>query len=160
LLRGYPLDGELCDIPGQGPIPVSLIDDLIAKGNYLLAVAFTRKQKVEDVYQHRRRPNTHQKTALELIFPECTVKGCTTRHGLQYDHRQDWIKTHYTVLDGLDGLCQHHHKLKTHKNWALTTGRGKRDLVPPDDPRHPRHNHTTTDNTTTTTSGADPPAAA
>ena len=138
LLRGYPLEGELCDIPGLGQIPVSLIDDLVAQGNVFVAAALTRAVEVKSVYHHGRRPNAHQTTALELIFPGCTVKGCAVRHGLQYDHRDDWIKTHYTVLDGLDGLCGHHHHLKTHKGWALVDGTGKRHFVPPDDPRHPR----------------------
>lgn len=139
LLRGYPLEGELCDIPGYGPIAVSLIEDLMATGNVFIAVAFMKALEVKSVYHHGRRPNAYQKTALELIYPECAVKGCNVRYGLQYDHREDWVKTHYTVLDLLDGLCQHHHKLKTHKGWALVEGRGKRDFVPPDDPRHPRN---------------------
>jgi hypothetical protein len=42
------------------------------------------------------------------------------------------------VFDQLDGLCSHHHDLKTIDNWALVDGRGKREFVPPHDPRHPR----------------------
>jgi hypothetical protein len=54
-------------------------------------------------------------------------------------HRLDWADTHYTVLDLLDVLCVHHHKLKTREGWALITGTGKRPFVPPADPRHPKH---------------------
>jgi hypothetical protein len=41
--------------------------------------------------------------------------------------------------DLLDKLCRFHHRLKTNEGWALVEGTGKRDFVPPDDPRHPRH---------------------
>ncbi|HEX4863836.1 MAG TPA: DUF222 domain-containing protein [Acidimicrobiales bacterium] len=137
LLRGVALEGELCEIKGYGPVPVSLIEDLIASGNAWLAAALTQAEEVKGISHARRRPNTAQKTALEFIYPECAVRACNVRGGLQADHREDWAKTHFTALDLLDSLCRHHHALKTHKGWALVEGRGKRDFVPPDDPRHP-----------------------
>ena len=60
---------------------------------------------------------------------------------LERDHREDWSKTKFTVLDFLDLLCHHHHALKTRSNWGLVEGRGKRAFVPPGDPRHPHHAH-------------------
>ena len=139
LLRGVALEGELCEIKGYGPVPISLIENLIATGNAWLAAALTQAEQVKSVSRPRRRPNTAQKTALEFIYPECAVRGCNVRGGLQTDHRQDWAKTHFTALDLLDSLCRYHHGLKTHQGWALVEGRGKRVFVPPDDPRHPRH---------------------
>ncbi|MGH9125348.1 MAG: hypothetical protein ACRDZ8_11570, partial [Acidimicrobiales bacterium] len=50
-----------------------------------------------------------------------------------------WADTHITLLEWLDLLCTHHHRLKTIYGWALIAGTGKRAFVPPDDPRHPRH---------------------
>ncbi len=69
------------------------------------------------------------------------MKGCPSVAFLETDHRVDWARSHATVLDLLDRMCTHHHDLKTRENWALVAGRGKRDFVPPDDPRHPRHAH-------------------
>jgi hypothetical protein len=43
------------------------------------------------------------------------------------------------MLEMLDRLCRYHHRLKTTKGWALVEGTGKRDFVPPEDPRHPRY---------------------
>jgi len=43
------------------------------------------------------------------------------------------------MLELLDRLCRYHHRLKTTKGWALVEGSGKRDFVPPEDPRHPRY---------------------
>jgi len=37
----------------------------------------------------------------------------------------------------LDRLCRYHHRLKTTMGWALVEGSGRRDFVPPEDPRHP-----------------------
>jgi hypothetical protein len=53
--------------------------------------------------------------------------------------REEWRKTHHTRLDEGDGLCGHHHDLKTHFGWALIEGTGKRPMVPPDDSRHPKN---------------------
>jgi hypothetical protein len=86
-----------------------------------------------------RRPNASQRTALQWLYPSCANQGCSAQARLDYDHRLDWADSHFTVLDLLDRLCGHCHALKTRKNWALVDGRGKRPLVPPDDPRHPRN---------------------
>lgn len=137
LLRGFPLDGEMCELDGAGPVPVSVIRQLLAHDATILAIALTRGRRVQGVYHHRRHPSAHQRTALELLYPTCAASGCSARIGLQADHRIDWTRTHYTVLDYLDRLCPHHHGLKTRSNWALVEGSGKRPFVPPTDPRHP-----------------------
>jgi hypothetical protein len=88
----------------------------------------------------RRRPNEYQKSALDWLFPTCAATGCGTRCCfLETDHREDWASTHIIMLELLDRLCRYHHSLKTTKGWALVEGSGKRDFVPPDDPRHPRY---------------------
>lgn len=138
LLRGFPLDGELCEIPGHGPVPVSVIEDLIATENPFIIGLLTRGQALTGVYHHGRHPNAHQRSALDFLHPTCAVKGCSSKAGLQYDHREDFHKTRITAFDLLDRLCRHHHDLKTHHGWGLVQGRGKRAFVPPDDPRHPR----------------------
>jgi hypothetical protein len=138
LLRGVPLEGELCEIVGYGPIPISVIEQLLAHESAFIVGVLTKSKHLLGVYHHGRRyPNTYQKSALDFIYPTCAVTGCSARIGLQSDHRHDYAKTHYTVLDFLDRLCPHHHGLKTRKGWALEEGTGKRALVPPDDPRHP-----------------------
>lgn len=139
LLRGYPIEGETCDCPGYGPIPVSLVHDLMAAGQARLAGFITKGKELRAVHLERRHPNEYQKAALDYLYPVCAVKGCNTRAGLEADHREDWSRTHYTVIDLLDYLCWHHHQLKSRNGWALVDGHGKRDFVPPDDRRHPRH---------------------
>ena len=141
LLRGHPVEGEVCEIAGFGPVAVSAVRELLDTGDPFLAAVVTKGEQVVGVAHLGRRPKSHQQTALEWLFPGCTVKGCPSVSFLQTDHRVDWARSHLTVLDLLDRLCTHHHDLKTRGNWALVAGRSKRDFVPPDDPRHPRNAH-------------------
>jgi hypothetical protein len=139
LLRGVASQGELCEIAGYGPIPVSVVQDLMANDNPFVVGVLTKSEQTQGIYHHGRSPTSHQKSALDFLYPSCAAKGCAARAHLQSDHREDWHKTKFTVFDLLDRLCPHHHRLKTHQAWALVEGTGKRDFVPPHDPRHPRH---------------------
>jgi hypothetical protein len=139
LLRGYPIDGEICEIAGYGPIAVTAATAIITSGDAFLAAIVTQGQQVLGVSHYGRKALAHQATALEWINPTCAVDGCTQHTRLETDHRDPWANTKLTLLDLLDRLCDHHHDLKTRKNWALTPGHGKRPFVPPTDPRHPNN---------------------
>jgi hypothetical protein len=69
----------------------------------------------------------------------CTREGCTRSQRLENDHREEWHKTKHTRLDETDPLCGHDHHLKTNHGWSLVKGKGRRRMVPPDDPRHPKY---------------------
>jgi hypothetical protein len=138
LLRGVPLEGELCEIAGYGPVPVSVVEDLLATENPFIIGILTKGQALTGVYHHGRHPNAYQRSALDFLYPTCAVERCSSREGLQYDHREDFAKTKITAFDLLDRYCGYHHGKKTRDGWALVDGRGKRAFVPPDDPRHPR----------------------
>ena len=137
LLRGVALEGELCEIAGYGPVPVSVVEDLVATESPFIVGLLTKGQALVGVYHHGRHPNAHQRSALDFLYPTCAVQGCSSRAGLQYDHREDFARTKITAFDLLDRLCGHHHRKKTHDGWALVEGRGKRAFVPPGDPGHP-----------------------
>ncbi len=139
LLRGYPVDGEICELAGYGPIAVSAVRDMIESQDPFLAAVVTKGEAVVGVAHLGRRPTARQQTALQWLYPSCAVEGCGAVAFLEYDHRADWAKTHVTVFDLLDRLCSHHHDRKTVDGWSLVRGRGKRAFVPPNDPRHPRH---------------------
>ncbi|HVF13196.1 MAG TPA: DUF222 domain-containing protein, partial [Acidimicrobiales bacterium] len=137
LLRGYATEGEICEIAGFGPVAVSAVRDMIDSDDPFLTAVVTRGQELLGVAHLGRRPNALQQTALQWLYPSCANEACSAQARLDYDHRLDWASTHFTVLDLLDRLCSHCHALKTRHNWSLVEGRGKRALVPPDDPRHP-----------------------
>lgn len=139
LLRGRPIDGEVCEIAGYGPIAVSAVREMLATGDAFLTAIVTRGEQVTGVAHVGRKALAHQATGIEWTNPTCAADGCTNTIRLETDHRDDWATTRLTVTDLLDRLCEHHHDLKTHHDWALIEGSGKRRFVPIKDPRHPRN---------------------
>jgi hypothetical protein len=150
LIRGAAAGDEYCEITGLGPIPVRVARGLL--GESILKLVITCGQDVATVVHLGRGPNAAQKLALLWTQPTCSRAGCDQpwTHA-EIDHRTPWADTHHTVLGDLDRLCKHDHRLKTHHGWALVTGSGKRDMVPPDHPSHPANQ---------ARSGNDPPPAA
>lgn len=136
LQRGAVVDGELCEITGVGTVPVETARALL--GDAILKLVITNGVGVANVTHLGRGPSAAQKVALAWTSPTCTVEGCSRTH-TEYDHRIDYRITRHTRLDELEPLCDGHHDKKTHQGWGLVPGIGKRAMVPPDDPRHPRH---------------------
>ena len=141
LLRGFPIEGELCEIAGIGPVPVSVVEAMIASGDAFLAAVVTKGRDVVNVAHLGRKATVYQYSALQWRSPTCSVEGCNSSFGVQVDHREDWVKTKITLLGLLDPLCTPHHRMKTHEGWRLVTGYGKRAFVGPHDPRHPKNAH-------------------
>lgn len=137
LLRGSVEGDETCEIAGLGPIPVATARELL--GESILKLVITKGSDVGNVTHLGRGANTAQKIALLWQQPVCTRQGCGRRLRLENDHRDDYARVRCTELGKLDPLCHHDHALKTYKGWALVEGNGVRPMVPPDDPRHPRH---------------------
>ena len=137
LVRGWPIDGEVSEVAGVGPVPVSVVRAMVASGDAFLAGVVTKGVDVHNVFHLGRRPTAHQATALDWQSPGCTTEGCNGSVRLETDHREDWARTKVTLLRWLERHCEHCHALKTNHGWALVTGQGKRPLVPPEDPRHP-----------------------
>ena len=137
LRRGEVEGDEICEIPGAGPIPVSVARELL--GDAILKLVITKGVDVINVTHLGRSPTVAQQVALWWQAPTCTAEGCTRSRRLENDHEIGWAQTHRTVLGELDPLCTHEHRLKTRHGWALVTGTGKRPFVPPDDPRHPKY---------------------
>jgi hypothetical protein len=139
LLRGYACEGEVCEVVGYGPVAVSAVRDMLDSGDPFLAAVVTKGVEVAGVAHLGRRPTAHQQSALEWLYPRCANVACGSLVRLEVDHRLEWARSHLTLLELLDRLCAHCHRLKTRKAWSLVPGRGRRAFVAPDDPRHPRH---------------------
>jgi hypothetical protein len=116
-------------------VPVSVIRAMLPDA--ALAIVLTKGQDVVNVTHLGRRSTAHQLTALEWSQPRCAVIGCPRRARLEIDHRLDWAQTGHTKFTELDRLCSDHHDLKTYESWQLTTGAGRRPMVPPGHPDHP-----------------------
>jgi hypothetical protein len=139
LVRGTVQNGETCEIAGLGPISVACAREML--GESVLKLVVTQGVEVRNVTHLGRGPNTAQKIALLWEQPLCQREGCGRRARLESDHDDgfEYRITRHTRLDELSHLCDPDHDLKTLHGWALVEGSGIRPMVPPDDPRHPRH---------------------
>jgi hypothetical protein len=136
LVRGAVHDDEICEIAGFGPVPVSVVRDML--GDAILKLVLTKGVDVANVVHLGRGPTAAQRIALLWSSPKCSNEACSGTF-TQIDHRTPWVASKQTVLAQLDPLCTHDHRLKTHQGWSLVDGVGRRAFVPPDDPRHPRN---------------------
>ena len=118
LLRGRAVPGELCEIDGQGPIPVAMARDLA--NDSLLSVLFHQAGDVRAISHLGRTINAKLRTALVYRDRTCVVPGCGLAVGLEIDHVREVHRGGPTELDNLALLCHHHHRLKTYEGWVLT----------------------------------------
>src|SRR5437763_4776840 len=65
LRRGHVQGDEVCDIAGVGPVPVSVIRDVLETGDPFVAAVLTDGVDVISVAHLGRKPTAHQLTALE-----------------------------------------------------------------------------------------------
>jgi hypothetical protein len=137
LLRGRTVGGETCDIEGLGPVPVAALLELLPQA--AIDLILTNGEDTFNVTHLGRKTTARQQTVLHWLGVECARQGCGATRNLQIDHRLDWAHTHVTELRALEWMCPPDHRKKTVEGWALVHGRGKRQMVPPDDPRHPGH---------------------
>jgi hypothetical protein len=117
LLRGRPVDGEVCEIAGLGPIPVSVVKDWM--DDAFLAVVVTKGTEIQKVIHLGRRFRSEQRTVLQWQDPICARRGCSNRLGLQYDHFEDWALTHTTRVGAAKRFCAACHALKT-AGWTVS----------------------------------------
>jgi hypothetical protein len=128
-MRGHTVSGEQCEIPGFGPIPVTLArrmaDDAILK------VLLTKGVDVAAVAHGGYNPPAHLRSALEVRDPKCIVPGCNARRNLQIDHRNTFNRTRVTKLEDLARICRFHHHLKTFLGYTYRGGPGTWEWIPP-----------------------------
>jgi len=99
LRRGHALPGELCDLDGQGPIPVPLARSLAVDS--FLAVVFTEAGDIRSVSHLGRTINQRLRTALCFRDRTCVVPGCAMPYGLEIDHLDPWALGGATELGNL-----------------------------------------------------------
>jgi hypothetical protein len=111
LRRGRAIEGEVCEIAGVGPIPVSVVQEWM--DDAFVAALLTKGTEVVKVVHLGRRFTSEQRTALQWKDPVCARAGCGNRLGLQYDHFTGWAETHETRSDDAKRFCTGCHRLKT-----------------------------------------------
>jgi len=123
LRRGELEAGEICEIPGVGPVALATAERLI--GDSFVKILVTDGVDVQCVAHIGRSIPAHMMTALAERDPTCVVPGCAVAQGLEVDHYQvPFASGGPSELWNLARLCSHHHRQKTHGGHELVGGPG------------------------------------
>ena len=131
LLRDRPLDGEVCEIAGVGPVDPAWVKEIL--GESFLTAIIKNGKDINTVAHLGRNVPAEVMTALIVNGHECGIEGCDNRGYLERDHIQEFANGGPTALWNLLWLCYLHHRLKT-AGWLLGDANpitGKRTLRPP-----------------------------
>lgn len=115
--RGHTQAGEVCAIPGIGPITVAAARRLALEGSVKL-IARDGVDVTRVCHMGKEIP-AHVRSALEARDKACVVPGCSERRNLEIDHIRPREALGPTRLSNLARLCRYHHLLKTHYGWTL-----------------------------------------
>jgi 5-methylcytosine-specific restriction endonuclease McrA len=124
LERGHTVAGEICTIPGVGPISVADATRLGLTGE--VKVLQTQAADVTRVAHSGRTIPAKLRSALEYRDHTCVVPECNRRIGLEIDHVIALSEGGLTTLGNLARLCRFHHDQKTHHGWVLSGPAGNR----------------------------------
>jgi hypothetical protein len=130
--RGHAHPGEVTQILGGGPIPVSIARRLAVDA--FVKVVLHRGTKVDTIIHYGRRRPTVLQTILDLGDPPdfdgaaCADEGCDRRFGLEWDHVDPAAHDGPVSFANLQPLCAPHHREKTERDRAagLLDGNGAR----------------------------------
>ena len=123
LRQGYAGPGQVCEIPGVGPISVRRAREVM--GDALTRLVITDGVDVPAICNVKRTIPAAIGSALLERDPTCVVPGCDQSRHLQIDHWQvDFADDGPTEWWNLVRLCPHHHRLKTDKLFRLEGGAG------------------------------------
>ena len=130
LMRGHTATGERCEIPGIGPIPVTLARQMAE--DCILKILLTKGVQVMAVAHAGYTIPAHIRTAVHVRDGTCIVPGCDGRRRVQIDHRNSYGRTRVTKLEDLALLCPFHHYLKTFCGYTYRGGPGTWEWIPPE----------------------------
>jgi hypothetical protein len=118
LKRGFTKTGEICHIPGVGPVPVATVRRQLADAHVKILVRDGKD--VTTVCHAGRTVTAHVQSALEERDPSCVVPGCDVALGLENHHWDvDYVTCKTTSLAGLARVCHWHHGLLTYGGYTL-----------------------------------------
>ena len=123
LRRGHVEHGELCAIPGVGPVPVATVRRQLSDA--WVKIVVVDGKDVTTVCHVGRTVPAHLQSALEERDPVCVVPDCEVGQGLENHHWDvPYAQCKTSSLAGLARLCSWHHGLATYEGWALGGGPG------------------------------------
>jgi hypothetical protein len=128
LLRGCTAPGEVCEIVGGGPVPVSVAQRML--DDCFLKVLLVEGTDVRAVSHPGRTIPARLRTAAEERSLECDIEGCHVRRNLEIDHNLPVEEHGPTALWNLHRLCCHHHAHKHRHGLRLVGDIGRMRFVP------------------------------
>ena len=117
LKRGHTEHGEVCEIPGVGPIPVSTATEYW--GDAFLKLLVLDGVEIKTVAHMGRHIPAPLRTAVEERDRVCQVPKCDMAMGLEMDHIVPFAEGGPASLENLVRLCKRHHLQKTHDGYRL-----------------------------------------
>jgi hypothetical protein len=118
LLNGTTGPGEICEIPGVGPVPVAHAREVLSHG--LLQLVITDGVDVQTVVSNTRYVPTALKIAIAVRDRTCKIRGCDRDRMLERHHTPPFEQSHRTTYRELGNLCPKHHDLVTNKRYTTT----------------------------------------
>jgi hypothetical protein len=109
--RGRTEPGEVCEIPGVGPIPVSVAQRLSQDAIHKALI--TDGTDVLSISHLGRYIPARLRTAIEEAYPECAREGSHVDRHLEIDHIVPVTEGGPTEFANLHRLCHWHHDEKT-----------------------------------------------
>jgi hypothetical protein len=133
LVRGRTEPGEVCEIPGVGPVPVAHARAVLSHG--LLQLVISDGSDVQTVVSNTRHVPKALKIAIDERDQHCKIRGCDNTEHLERHHVDDYAESHDTSYGNLGKVCPLHHDLITHKGYEIVIEPdGTWDLrAPPDE---------------------------
>jgi hypothetical protein len=118
MMRGYTVTGEICEVPGVGPISVAEANSML--GHAMVSAVVIDGTDIRNIVKMGRVIPARLEAALFERDQCCVVPGCGERHGLEIDHIVPVHRGGPTTLYNLGRLCGWHHYLKTHHGYELS----------------------------------------
>jgi hypothetical protein len=130
LRRGSLGEGELCEIPGVGPVPLARARALM--GDSITHLVITNGVDITTVCHLGRSIPAHLRTALVERDRTCVVPGCDVAQGLEIDHWDIPFEDGGPAsLDNLVRICKHHHDQRHYQGFTLSGSAEERRWDPP-----------------------------
>ncbi|AKL73931.1 protein of unknown function DUF222/HNH endonuclease [Actinobacteria bacterium IMCC26256] len=117
LKRGHTEHGEICEIAGVGPIPVTAATEYL--GEAFLKLLVVDGVDIKTVAHMGRHIPAPLRTAVEERDRVCQVPTCDVTLGLEMDHIKPFAEGGAASLENLVRLCKRHHLQKTHDGYRL-----------------------------------------
>lgn len=132
--RGQLERGEICEVPGIGPISLEAARQMLSDSRQVvIAVEGDDIRMVKGI--GHTIPDKLRRAVYERDDFRCVVPGCLTyHHGLDIDHTTGVKQGGPTELYNLALLCSFHHRLKTHHGFRLRHYRHRWIWLGPNDP--------------------------